>query len=408
MITDFRKLVKVSLVPLGLLLGGGYALLQLHSPLPQILQLTLPYLPFVLLITGMILSWIFHHSREFNLFLLGLIIYIALDNYIWNPALKVDVRQAYLLLVLLLPINYLLNIWMKERGILNQYGIHRFILLAVQLYLIAWLLQHPQPLVSEVINNRFAALPQIAKTPFSQTTILASSITAVVILIVLLRNPSHLMAGVLFSYLAMLSALHNYQNMSLATLWLCLAALIMLITIIMNAYSLAYLDELTNLPSRRALMQNITTLGKRYCIAMVDVDHFKKFNDRYGHDIGDQVLKKLANQLRLVRGGKAFRYGGEEFTLVFANKTLEEANLLCQNLCHKVEQNPFVLRGKKRPKNRQQAKTGKTLNNKALTITISIGLAEASSELPSVKDVIKQADNALYKAKRNGRNQVAI
>ena len=142
---------------------------------------------------------------------------------------------------------------------------------------------------------------------------------------------------------------------------------------------------------------------------MVDVDHFKKFNDKYGHDIGDQVLKKLASQLRQVRGGKAFRYGGEEFTVLFPNKSLNEAKLFCDELCKKVESSPFMLRNKKRPKTiKDETKKRKQAKAKPLTITISIGVAERSQSLITAEDVIKQADNALYKAKKNGRNQVAI
>ena len=142
---------------------------------------------------------------------------------------------------------------------------------------------------------------------------------------------------------------------------------------------------------------------------MVDVDHFKKFNDKYGHDIGDQVLKRLASQLRQVRGGKAFRYGGEEFIVLFPNKNLHEAHLFCNELCKNVENSPFMLRNKKRPKIKQPGtQERKQLEAKPLTITISIGVAEHSQDLANSEDVIKQADKALYKAKKNGRNQVAV
>ena len=142
---------------------------------------------------------------------------------------------------------------------------------------------------------------------------------------------------------------------------------------------------------------------------MVDVDHFKKFNDKYGHDIGDQVLKKLASQLRQVRGGKAFRYGGEEFTVLFPNKNLNEAKLFCDELCKKVAGSPFMLRNKKRPKKiKNNAQKYKQPDAKPLIITISIGLSERTSRLSSAEEVLKQADKALYRAKNNGRNQVAI
>ena len=354
------------------------------------------------------LSWIFHHSREFNLFLLFTIIYISLDNYIWTSGLKVDIQLAYLLLISLIPINFLLNFILKERGILNQFGIRRFVILAAQLYFIAWILEHPYPPIKEAITFSYMKHSFFNLTAISQPIILATAITGLIILARLIHTSSILTSGIFSSFIAITTAAHFYKQPQLATLFILLAGLLILISIIINAYSLAYLDELTNLPSRRALVQNISTLGKNYSIAMVDVDHFKKFNDKYGHDIGDQVLKKLASQLRQVRGGKSFRYGGEEFTVLFPNKNLSEAKMFCNELCKNIANSPFMLRNKKRPKTQKENTKRKQQDATPLTITVSIGLAERSAELTTADEVIKEADKALYKAKKNGRNQVAI
>lgn len=410
MAIEIRKLISVSVLPSIILLASYFFIPQLSKPLPNTLNVIFPYLPFVIFFTGMILSWIFHHSREFNLFLLLCIIYIALDNYIWNKGLKVDHQLAYLLLVALIPINYLYNFISRERGILNQYGIRRFVILALQLYCIAWLLEHPYPQVKEFITYSQFKYSLFKLTQISQPLLLALLITGLILLVRLIQTSSILVAGIFSSFIAITTAVHYSQQPQLATMFILIAGLLMLISITINAYSLAYLDELTNLPSRRALTQMITTLGKTYSIAMVDVDHFKKFNDKYGHDIGDQVLKKLASQLRQVRGGKAFRYGGEEFTVLFPNKNLHEAKMFCEELCKNVANSPFMLRNKKRPKTKKEDGNNKPNQKQAkpLKITISIGLAERSADLVKAEDVIKQADKALYKAKNNGRNQVAI
>ena len=407
---DLRKLISATVLPIILLSSAYFFIPQLSKPLPETLHDILPYLPFFVFIIGMGLSWIFHHSREFNLFLLFSIIYIALNKYIWTTGLKVDFQLTYLLLVSLIPVNYLLNFILKERGILNQYGARRFIMLAVQLYCIAWLLEHPYSPLKDFITFAFFKHSIFKLTAITQPVLIGIVITGLIILVRLLKTSSTLIAGVFSSLIAITTAVHFYQQPQLSTLFILLAGLLLIISITINAYSLAYLDELTNLPSRRALAQSITTLGKHYSVAMVDVDHFKKFNDKYGHDIGDQVLKKLASQLRQVRGGKAFRYGGEEFTVLFPNKNLHEAKLFCTELCKNVENSPFMLRDKKRPKTIQQKQTKKIKERdaKPLTITISIGLAERSSEFTNAEKVIKQADKALYKAKKNGRNQVAI
>ncbi len=406
---DIRKLISVTILPTILLVCSYIFIAQLTQPLPNAIHVILPYLPFVIFITGMVLSWTFHHSREFNLFLLFAIIYIALNKYIWTPEEKIDFQFAHLLLVSLIPINYLLNCLLKDRGILNRYGIRRFVILAVQLYFIAWVLENPLPQLKEILSAVYFKHSIFKLTPITQPLLIALAITYIVVFIQLLKTSSILIAGIFSSLIAITTALHFYQEPQLAIIFTLFAGLLILMSITINAYSLAYLDELTNLPSRRALTQNISTLGKRYCIAMVDIDHFKKFNDKYGHDIGDQVLKKLASQLRKVTGGKVFRYGGEEFTILFPNKDLHEARLFCNELCRDVANNPFVLRSKKRPKTKQQNSNIKHNQDKdiLLTVTISIGLAERSEDLINENEVIKQADNALYKAKKKGRNQVA-
>src|SRR5256886_17253000 len=88
---------------------------------------------------------------------------------------------------------------------------------------------------------------------------------------------------------------------------------------------MAYQDSLTALPARRALNEALVRLGSQYTIGMVDVDHFKRINDSHGHDVGDQVLKMVAAKLAQVGGGgRAYRYGGEEFAVLFPGKGAEE------------------------------------------------------------------------------------
>src|SRR5690606_32813266 len=96
------------------------------------------------------------------------------------------------------------------------------------------------------------------------------------------------------------------------------AGLIFLVALLQTSWRMAFLDELTGLPGRRALEERLLKLGDDYAIAMVDVDHFKRFNDTWGHVAGDEVLRMVASRLGAVEGGgRAYRYGGEEFTIVF-------------------------------------------------------------------------------------------
>ena len=126
--------------------------------------------------------------------------------------------------------------------------------------------------------------------------------------------------------------------------------------LIETSYAMAYLDELTQLPSRRALNEALLKLGDSFTIAMMDVDHFKKFNDSYGHEAGDQALRLVASRLaHITGGGRAYRYGGEEFAVIFPGKPSEEVFVYLDRMRKVIENSVFVVRGKDR---RRKGKSG--------------------------------------------------
>ncbi|GIU21043.1 hypothetical protein TUM4445_39280 [Shewanella sp. MBTL60-112-B2] len=148
------------------------------------------------------------------------------------------------------------------------------------------------------------------------------------------------------------------------------------------------------------------SLNKHYSLAMIDIDHFKTFNDTYGHDIGDQVLRLVARKLSKVKGGgQVFRYGGEEFTIVFENKDIEVVLPHLEDLRRKISDYNIVLRNEGRKASSKSDRTAKDKANPIVNITISIGVAEQRGET-TFENTLKRADKALYQAKNNGRNQV--
>jgi diguanylate cyclase (GGDEF)-like protein len=172
---------------------------------------------------------------------------------------------------------------------------------------------------------------------------------------------------------------------------------------------MAFRDDLTKIPSRRALNEAIYGLGRKYAVAMVDIDHFKNFNDTYGHDVGDQVLRLVAKMLLEVEGGgKAYRYGGEEFTIIFSNKCAEDTIEHLERVRKKIADYKVVIRGNDRPKDQKSGKSRRGNSDKDIvtSVTISIGVADSTEKLETAAEVIKAADKALYKAKNRGRNQV--
>lgn len=195
----------------------------------------------------------------------------------------------------------------------------------------------------------------------------------------------------------------------LGSLWLTAGGLILALSVVEASYAMAFHDELTGLPARRALGQTLDELGRTYTLAMVDVDRFKKFNDTHGHEVGDQVLCMVAGRLQAVGGGgKAFRYGGEEFAVVFPGKTLDEARPFAEAMRKDVQGATFVLRAKDRPFREEKGtkKRGSGGGDKKLSVTVSVGLAEPEDRGADPREVLEAADEALYRAKKNGRNRV--
>ena len=198
---------------------------------------------------------------------------------------------------------------------------------------------------------------------------------------------------------------YSHSGQEHAVYGLC-TALMVFLTALETTHALAFRDQLTGLPSRRALERTLASLGGQYTLAMVDVDSFKKFNDRHGHDAGDEALRMIASHLRGVTGGgRAFRYGGEEFTVVFPNRNVEVASQHLEQLRQRIASSPFTLRSTDRPK--QKPKSPKKSKGRGqVKVTVSIGAAQRSQKSPSTTAVLKTADKCLYKANRLGRNRL--
>ena len=407
-----------------LLVPGGILLLAVAVLLYSgWLTLALPaisFLYFSALIGGMLLAWRFHSSRIFFalvvLFLFQEAIALFGDGRITSGTPGGIALHAAALLV---PLDFVLIALMHERGFTLPSIAPVAMFLFIQLVIVAVLCRVAEGSVPGRPHHLGTApvLPSYALLAFAAGGIILLA------RFLITRKPAD--SALLWSLSAFFLSLRFAAIARVSTVYSATAACILAASIIENSYLLAYHDELTTLPSRRAFNDALLRLQHPYSIAVIDIDHFKRFNDTYGHDTGDQVLRLVAAGLsRVTGGGQAYRCGGEEFNILFPGKTTTDVVDHLEKLRAAIESSEFRLRtGDRRqiprgPDRRSDKPRGRTRKGDVirelaqdkppapLSVTVSIGVA-TSAKAESAPDVVLQAaDKALYRAKANGRNRL--
>lgn len=368
-------------------------------------------LPYLLALIILLISWNFHNTKPLWAAIIICLVHASTQSELYYQG------------IFTLSILVLLSLWMlllailPERSLFSRGSIWQLFLLAAPLaactaafyfkpvHFLDWLTFEPLRNIGWLSSSLTVKL--IPQLPYT-TWIIGLQCLAVMSMLVMLVRYRQQQDFYLLATFALLSWSVFGQIKPLELLLLFNFLLIIwLLAVLIYGHNLAYLDELTGLPGRRALNQKMRSLSKKSVVAMLDVDHFKRFNDTYGHDVGDQVLKMVASKMRNVRGGTAYRYGGEEFTILFPNTQLETAKAAAEEVRIAIEQSSLQLRSKHRPNNTKKGNklrgSGAGKDTRAVSVTISIGLAENS-----VSNPLKEADTKLYQAKELGRNQVCI
>lgn len=329
----------------------------------------------------------------------------------------------------LLPVNLAAAAFGRERGLhLPALGTHAG-LLVVQAAVVLLLGRPEHGGMAGVLQ--FDLLPQswLAWTGVPQPGLLAFAASAALLIGLFGIHHDPVQSGLAWAALAAVLAARAGSGEGMALVYLAAGGLALTSTLVEAGYRLAYHDELTLLPARRAFNDLLLRLEEEsaYAIAIVDVDHFKRFNDTFGHETGDQVLKMVAGRLaRVGGGGEAFRVGGEEFAVAFPGRSAEEAAEALEELRRAIEATSFRLRA---PERRRSAQPIRGPDRRArdrrggpprprqrsapsarheVFVTVSIGVADRGRGRRSVEQVLRAADKALYAAKESGRNQVQI
>lgn len=348
---------------------------------------------------GLALAWVFYRSRAF----IALTILAWMDIAIVGSPNPVELLMGLGTVVILL--MGMLGV-VRDRGVASQIGVIQAVVVSVVAAIGGLYFAGYERVQSFATNLKVLPLENVVWPGYPLLTLVVTGLALLGVAYGFHRYRGPVERSFIWAVLLLLVAMHPEMGRAGSSLFVMASGLTLTLGIVETSYVLAYRDELTGLPGRRALMQYLDGAKGTYAIAMVDVDHFKKFNDKHGHDVGDQVLKLVASRLqRGPGGGRAYRYGGEEFTLVFPGRTREQAWDHLEVIRENIADARFQIRSWKRPRERPDGKA-EIRKSKELQVTISLGVASTDGKDP-YEVVLKRADQALYRAKKKGRNQVS-
>jgi len=422
-ILTFRTL-KSLIVPGGILLLAS--MLLLATGVVRLSVVAIQFYFYAVIFAGALLAWRFHSSRILFALITLLLAYRAIDFFSpGRSAFFGPGRIALEAVAVLVPLNFIFVAFVRERGFAIPAIASRVALLFFESVFVAVICRPGERAGPALIHNSIFGAGRSHWTTLPQLGFITFVIAFAVLLLRFFLYRKPLESGLLWSAGAAFMGLQSGGISKDGTAYFATAGLILVSSVIENTYALAYQDELTSLPSRRAFNEALPGLTVPYSVAVVDIDHFKNFNDTYGHETGDQVLRLVAGRLAAVnRGGKAFRVGGEEFSILFPGKPMKEVLEHLEMLRATIEASSFRLRSA--PERRSEArgpdrrndgrktsikkasarKLPETAAQSELSVTVSIGVAESNSKIHEVEQVIHLADKALYRAKHAGRNRV--
>ena len=352
------------------------------------------------LAAALLISWYYDQSRL-------LCVASVVVGTVWIiQQLPAAANSAKFAAVLLLPVNFVLFASVRERGVMSFEGFLKIGAVMAQAFGLAWLGRTNHQTLEALLGWGHRA---VAWMWLPIPAIVSFGIAGMSLAVLFLVRRSSVEPGLLWALAAMFLGMNQMMMPDALLLYAGTASLMLVFAVLEHGYDIAYRDELTGLLGRRAFTTMMENLGRTYAFAMCDVDHFKKFNDTYGHDVGDDVLKMVAAKLSDVEGdGRVFRYGGEEFLVVFRGRSAIEAKPFLESVREAIAETGFVLNRHDGPSRRSRRPAADPEKRRAVTVTISVGVADKSIRHSTPDLVLDAADSALYAAKAAGRNCVRL
>jgi len=409
MIAMLRALALL-VVPLAVL-AAGFALVFYSAALPPSLAGFTIYSPHIMFALGIALAVGYGRGRAVLALVILAVAYASRQWWLQEGLDTLHARAVYAALTIFVPLDLALLSVLPERGSFNHHGALRYGVLLVQVAFTAWVIEAGRVDLVDLAHQKFLDPAPFSAGRIPQLGIALIGLGLLITMAKTLVTRSAISAALAGAIAAFAIAAHVPTASVTFSVFIAMAELMVAVAVLQDTFRMAFRDELTGIPSRRALNETLAGLGRFYTVAMVDVDHFKNFNDTYGHDRGDEVLKMVAAHIAAVGGGgRAYRYGGEEFTILFPGKNAQQAIPYLETLRREVESYRLALRN---PDRQQKTREGKRQRGgwrakDSVSVTVSIGVAERNERLVTPQAVIQAADRALYRAKDKGRNRMSL
>lgn len=328
-------------------------------------------------------------------------------QFFYLPYLNLPIEQVYISLSIATPIAFMLIGLQNEKYIYNKNGLLKLVFVGLILFLSYKLAKDKSLLLlasGPVLNIKVYFLKPINDISFT--------LFAIAFFLYLIKSIFERELRNIFLLMSLLSASIPFLYSPIihqSTIFSIISVGFIGAMLIQEIYKMAFIDTLTQVPSRRSLEEYTKSLRPPYTLCMVDIDHFKNINDTYGHDAGDEVLKYVAKELQCTKGcGKVFRYGGEEFTIIYPNKLSNNVQEYLEYVRVNISKKIFVIRSKNRDKSNVKARDkNASIKNRQARVTISLGVCDTQAT-KDINDLFVYADQALYKAKKDGRNCLKI
>lgn len=396
---------------LALFLPGGFVVLAAFLLLrpgvtPDAVRPYIDASAVVVLALGAFLGW--HHGRSRIVSALALL--GVTDAALWwlarHEALASEPGRAIVaVLAVLLPVNLALYSALPERSLATVRGLAQLLPLVGQIVVIAVAVQEGLPSLVAALNHRWLDGDWTQWTPLSQLSVaaFAGAVCFAMVRYIVQRDP--VSVGFVWALCSAFLALHGISRGWDPTGFIATGGWVLLGSLLEATCRWATHDRVTELPERNVLNGILHERGGPHFLALVRVDHFARIRDVFGREVADQVLRMVAAQLQRTPGERVFRYGKDEFAVLFDGMAAAQAIPHLEHVRRMIASYGFVVRGpgRRRTEPAAAAAAGPRV---VLNITVSIGAAERESHKVRPRHLIREAHQALRHAIEGGRNQV--